>query len=201
VPNGGLVEGSPSFEFSNNGTVTFSLREPDFVTATRLAAAINRELDAQEARVIDPGTVVVTVPESYQESVPELMARLEPIPVDADGPARVVINERTGTVVVGAGVQLGSAAVAHGNLSVRISTRLDVSQPTPFSRGGETVVVPQQEIELEEGDAQLVELEAGTTMQDVVRALNLLGATPRDIIAIMQALKAVGALRAQLVII
>ena len=201
VPNGGLVEGSPSFEFSNNGTVTFSLREPDFVTATRLAAAINRELDAQEARVIDPGTVVVTVPESYQASVPDLMARLEPIPVDADGPARVVINERTGTVVVGAGVQLGSAAVAHGNLSVRISTRLDVSQPTPFSRGGETVVVPQQEIELEEGDAQLVELEAGTTMQDVVRALNLLGATPRDIIAIMQALKAVGALRAQLVII
>jgi len=177
------------------------LREPDFMTAARLAAVINGELGGDEAVVLDPGTVVVTVPAEYQASVPGLMARLESLQVDADGPARVVINERTGTVVVGAGVQLGPAAVAHGNLSVRIATRLDVSQPTPFSRGGQTVVVPQQEVDLDEGDAQLIELEEGTTLQDVVRALNLLGVTPRDIIAIMQALKAAGALQAELVII
>jgi flagellar P-ring protein precursor FlgI len=128
------------------------------------------------------------------------MARLEPLSVDVDTPARVVINERTGTVVVGAGARLGPAAVAHGSLSVRIATRFDVSQPAPFS-DGQTTVVPQQEIELEEADAQLVELEEGTTLQEVVRALNLLGATPRDIIAIMQALRAAGALRAELVII
>ena len=201
VPNGGLVESSPSFEWTDNGTVTFSLRVPDFMTATRLASVINVELGGGEATVLDPGTVVVTIPDTYQASVPELVARLEPLQVDVDGPARVVINERTGTVVVGAGVQLGPAAVAHGNLSVRIATRFEVSQPTPFSRGGETVVVPQQEVDLEEGDAKLIELEEGTTLQDVIRALNLLGATPRDIIAIMQALKAAGALQAQLVII
>ena len=201
VPNGGMVESSPRFDFADDGAVTFSLRQPDFMTATRLAAAINGELGGEQATVVDPGTVVVEVPDIYRASVPDLMARLEPLQVDVDNPARVVINERTGTVVVGAGVQLGPAAVAHGNLSVRISTRFEVSQPAPFSPQGDTVVVPQQEVDLEEGDAQLIELEEGSTLQDVVRALNLLGATPRDIIAIMQALKAAGALRAELVII
>lgn len=201
VPGGGMVESSPTFEFSEGGTITLSLRQPDFLTATRLADAINGELAAPEASVVDPGTVVVRIPEEYLASVPHLMARLEPLAVDVDGPARVVINERTGTVVVGAGVRLGAAAVAHGSLSVRISTRFDVSQPAPFSRGGETVVVPEQEIDIVEGDAQLIELEEGSTLQDVIRALNLLGVTPRDIIAIMQALKAAGALHAELVII
>jgi flagellar P-ring protein precursor FlgI len=112
----------------------------------------------------------------------------------------VVINERTGTVVVGGSVRLGPAAVAHGNLSVKISTRLEVSQPSPFSKG-DTAVVPQQEVDVTEGRNQLLMLEQGTTLEAVVRGLNALGASPRDVIAIMQALKAAGALRAELVIL
>jgi flagellar P-ring protein precursor FlgI len=123
------------------------------------------------------------------------------LPVSIDTAARVVINERTGTVVVGSNVRIGAAAVAHGNLSVRISTRFNVSQPAPFSRTGETMVVPEQEVDVEQDDARLVALQEGTTLESVVRALNALGATPRDIIAIMQALHAAGALRAELVII
>jgi flagellar P-ring protein precursor FlgI len=117
-----------------------------------------------------------------------------------DSVARVVINERTGTVVMGGDVRLGPAAVAHGNLSVSISTQLDVSQPAPFS-GGQTTVTPQTEVEVSEQDAMLVALDAGSTLADVIRALNALGVTPRDIIAVMQALKAAGALRAELVIL
>jgi flagellar P-ring protein precursor FlgI len=142
----------------------------------------------------------VAVPPQYQANVPELIARLEPLPITMDVVARVAINERTGTVVMGGDVRLGPAAVAHGNLSVRIATQLDVSQPAPFS-GGQTTVVPQTEIDVSEGQAQLISLDAGATLGDVVRALNTLGATPRDIIAVMQALKAAGALRAELVIL
>lgn len=155
VPSGGVIEGNVPHMVGPADALMLMLREPDFVTAVRLAATINDELGNREARALDPGTVSVRVPESYRDAVPDLMARLEPLRVDVDGPARVVINERTGTVVVGAGVRISPAAVAHGNLSVRISTRFDVSQPPPFGQG-ETVVVPQQEIELDEGAAQLV---------------------------------------------
>jgi flagellar P-ring protein FlgI len=120
--------------------------------------------------------------------------------VELDVTARVVINERTGTVVMGGDVRLGSAAVAHGNLSVRIATQYETSQPAPLS-GGQTTVVPQRQVDVEEGESQLVTLDAGATLSDVVRALNVLGVSPRDIIAVMQALKAAGALRAELVIL
>jgi len=114
--------------------------------------------------------------------------------------ARVVINERTGTVVVGGAVRLGPAAVAHGNLSVKITTKLEASQPAPLSQGA-TVLVPNETVDVQEGRAKLVMLEQGTTLEAVVRALNALGASPRDIIAIMQGLKAAGALQAELVIL
>lgn len=201
VPGGGIVDGNRSEVMGTSELLTLSLRSADYTTATRLAEVINTELGNGEARALDPGTVSIRVPDSYRGAVPELMARLESLPVDIDGAARVVINERTGTVVVGAGVRLGAAAVAHGSLSVRISTRFNVSQPSPFSTQGQTTVVPEQEVDVEEGAAQLVELEEGVTLESVVRALNLLGATPRDIIAIMQGLKAAGALQAEIVII
>ena len=142
------------------------------------------------------------MPANYRGALPNLMARLEPLPVSMGGQARVVINERTGTVVVGSDVRLGRAAVAHGNLSVRISTKYNVSQPNPFSPhgcgdGGRA----GREGRRQRGDAKLVTLEEGATLDAVVRALNALGATPRDIIAIVQALKAAGALTAELVII
>jgi flagellar P-ring protein FlgI len=140
------------------------------------------------------------VPAPYRTEIPELIARIEPLAIDLDVVARVVINERTGTVVLGGDVRIGPAAVAHGRLSVRIATQYDVSQPLPYSKG-ETKVIPQTDVNVQENDAQMVNLEAGATLSDVVRALNMLGATPRDIITIMMSLKAAGALRAELVVL
>jgi flagellar P-ring protein precursor FlgI len=200
VPNGGLVQVARQTALPPLERIAFSLREPDFISAKRVADAINRELGSDDAVVADAGTVVVTVPPYARNSVPALIARLEPLQVTIDQVARVVINERTGTVVLGGDVRIGPAAVAHGNLSVRIATELLTSQPAPFSQG-QTTVVPRTEVDVEERDAQLVELNLGTTLGDIVKALNTLGASPRDIIAIMQALKAAGALQAEIVIL
>jgi flagellar P-ring protein precursor FlgI len=201
VPGGALVQTPPPVSVPPSDTITFALKEPDFVSAGRVARAISAELEPGAARVIDPATVVVRIPEAYRSAVPELVARIEVLRVDVDAVARVVINERTGTVVVGGAVRIGPAAVAHGNLSVRITTKLEVSQPSPLSKTGETKVVPQEELDVREQGGQLLTLEQGTTLESVVHALNMLGATPRDIIAIMQALKAAGALRAELIIL
>ena len=200
VPNGAVIQVAPNSTLSSSA-LTFMLRDPDFSTATRIAKSINDELKSDAAKALDSGTVAVTVPAEYKDSVPMLMARLEPLPVVIDITARVVINERTGTVVVGGDVKVGPAAVAHGSLSVHISTKLEVSQPNPLSKTGTTQVVPQEQVDVKEGAAKLVQLEEGTTLEAVTRALNSLGATPRDIIAIMQALKAAGALRAEIVIL
>jgi flagellar P-ring protein precursor FlgI len=200
VPGGGLVETMGAAAAPPPDAISFALKDPDFVSANRVTQAINAELGADAAHATDSATVVVRVPAEYRDAVPALIARLEPISVDVDAVARVVINERTGTVVVGGAVRLGPAAVAHGNLSVRIATRLDVSQPPPLSPGS-TVVVPTEQVDVREGRAKLLTLESGTTLEAVVRALNALGASPRDIIAIMQGLKAAGALQAELVIL
>jgi flagellar P-ring protein precursor FlgI len=200
VPGGGLVQEARQWTPPPGDVLRLALHEPDFVSATRVARVINMELGTEAARAIDAGSVSVQVPPAFRASVPELIARLEPLPVSLDVAARVVINERTGTVVMGGDVRLGAAAVAHGNLSVKIATQYDVSQPAPMS-AGQTTVTPQTELDVQEGDAQLVTLDAGATLGDVVRALNLLGVTPRDIIAVMQALKAAGALRAEIVIL
>jgi flagellar P-ring protein precursor FlgI len=200
VPRGALVQLAPRPPAGPVDTLQLVLHEPDFASASRVAAAINTELGADAASALDAGAVRVTVPASYRGSVTELLARLEPLSVDVDVPARVAINERTGTVVMGGNVRISEAAVAHGALSVRIRTRLNVSQPAPMSRG-ETTVTPDTQVEVDEGDAKLVELQPGTTLADVVAALNALGATPRDIIAILQALRAAGALHAEIVVL
>jgi flagellar P-ring protein precursor FlgI len=201
VPSGALVQVGSGATLGPVDTVTLALRDPDFVSASHVSQAINKELGEDLAAAIDPGTVVVKVPAMYRATVPALMARLDILPIETDMAARVVINERTGTVVVGGSVRIGTAAVAHGNLSVKISTKLEVSQPSPLSRTGDTKVVPNETVDVTEGRAQLVALEEGTTLEAVVHALNALGASPRDIIAIMQALKAAGALRAEIVIL
>lgn len=200
IPRGALLQLVRTSPIGPADALNLALREPDFMSARSLALAVNTELGADVARVVDAGLVTVQVPPPYRTALSDLIARLEPLPVTLDSVARVVINERTGTVVLGGDVRLGPAAVAHGNLSVRISTQFDVSQPAPFSQG-QTTVVPQTDVDMEEGRAQLIALESGTTLADVVRALNLLGVSPRDIIAIMQALKAAGALRAEIVIL
>ncbi len=200
VPGGAIVQTAVASPLTDSNFLTFSLREPDYRTASQVALAINTHLQRSAARVVDAGSVTVQVPDQFRGSVPELMAEIEPLPVQADVIARIVINERTGTVVVGGAVQLSPAAVAHGNLSVRITTRLSASQPLPYSRG-ETVIVPNQNVDVQEGMAKLMSMPEGTTLDQVVSALNALGASPRDIIAIVQALKAAGALRAEIVIL
>jgi len=200
VPAGGLVQLARQTAIPALDQIAFALRDPDFISARRVADAINTELGADAATVEDAGTVNVVVPPSSRSQIATFIARLEPLPVLIDQIARVAINERTGTVVMGGDVRIGPAAVAHGNLSVRIATQLQVSQPLPYTQG-QTTVVPQTQVDVAETHAQLVELTTGTTLADVVKALNALGATPRDIIAIMQALKAAGALRAEIVIL
>ncbi|HEX7085447.1 MAG TPA: flagellar basal body P-ring protein FlgI [Vicinamibacterales bacterium] len=201
VPGGALVQVGQRIEMGPVPELRLALTSPDFGNAHRLADTINDALGGSAARAIDAATVAVAVPPAYRQAVPDLLARLESLPLAVDQPARVAINERTGTVVIGGGVRLGPAAVAHGNLSVRISTQYVVSQPSAFSRTGETVVVPDERVEVSEGDARLVNLGSGSTLDEVVRALNALGATPRDIIAILQALKSAGALAAEIVIL
>jgi flagellar P-ring protein FlgI len=202
VPSGGLVQTAPpQAEMTSREQLSLALHDPDFTSANRLADAINADLGPGAAAAVDAGTVTVRVPPEYRASLPSLMARLEPLPLTMDAPARVVINERTGTVVVGNGVRLSPAAVAHGNLSVRITTKFNVSQPAPLSQGGQTVVVPDERVDVDEGDNKLIAMDEGATLDQVVRALNALGATPRDIIAIVQALKAAGALNATIVIL
>jgi flagellar P-ring protein precursor FlgI len=200
VPGGALLQVSRPTPLLPSDTLRLGLFEPDFIAATRVAAVINRTLGEGVARAIDAGTVTIAVPAPYRADLSGLIATLEPMLVEMDRTARVVINERTGTVVMGSEVKLGAAAVAHGSLSVRIATQNDVSQPAPFS-GGQTTRVTQTEVEVTEAPGELMALEASPTLADVVRALNLLGASPRDLIAIMQALKAAGALRAELIIL
>jgi flagellar P-ring protein precursor FlgI len=200
VPGGAIVQTAPEAKAATIDRLVFALRDPDFVTAARVANVINAFLGTPSAQALDPGSVILEVPTQYRASVPALMAQLETLSIDTDVVARVVINERTGTVVVGGHVQLGPAAVAHGNLSVRITTRYEVSQPNPFS-GGDTTVVPNTQVDVREGTARLVSMAEGTTLDAVASALNTLGASPRDIIAIMQALKAAGALRAEIIVL
>jgi flagellar P-ring protein precursor FlgI len=201
IPGGAIVQATQTAAAMPSGTLTFALREPDFVTASHVAQAINTHLGLVVAHPLDPGSVAVAVPDRFRDTVPEFMAEIETLQVQTDVAARVVINERTGTVVVGGDVRLSAAAVAHGNLSVRITTKYQVSQPAPFSSSGDTTVVPNAKVDVEEGRAKLVTLDEGVTLEAVTNALNALGASPRDIIAIMQALKAAGALRAEIIIL
>ena len=200
IPRGALLQSLPRMPEEPVDALQLVLHEPDFASASHVAAAINTELGADAAHAVDAGAVRVRVPAPYRTRMAELIARLEPLAVDIDVPARVVINERTGTVVMGGAVRITAAAVAHGALSVRIQTQLNVSQPLPYSRG-QTTVTPDTNVDVQEGDAKLVRLEPGTTLADVVSALNALGATPRDIIAILQALRAAGALHAEIVVL
>jgi flagellar P-ring protein precursor FlgI len=199
IPGGATVLNVPEAPLPSNGSLVFALRDPDFTTASRVAAAINTNLKTPIAKALDAGSVSVQVPAEFKESLPELIAKLEVISVETDVPARVVIMERTGTVVIGGAVQLGPAAVAHGNLSVRITTRNDVSQPNPLSNTGTTQAVQNTSVDIREGNPKLAMIE-GVTLAAVVDQLNALGASPRDIIAIVQALKAAGALRAEIII-
>jgi len=197
--NGAIVERDVTTELVNNGTITLSLSQPDFTTANRMSAAIDNQFGSiSMAR--DPGTVSVTVPSQYSNNIVGFIAALEELYINPDNIAKIVVNERTGTIVMGANVTIDEVAVAQGGLSVRINKNQDVSQPGPFS-GGSTVVTSNTTVDVKEGKANVMVLPATANVGDVVNALNAIGATPRDIISILQAMKAAGALHADLQII
>jgi len=201
VVQGASVEREIPFDLNQKESLTLALNKPDFTTATRVAQSINAGLMDQVARTQDSGTIQVAVPPSYLGNIAQLIAAIEGLNVTPDSVSRVVINERTGTVIMGENVRIATVAIAHGNLSVEIKQNYNVSQPAPFSQRGRTVVTPDTQTMVQEGHAPLQVLPSGVSIGEVVRALNALGVTPRDLISILQALKAAGALQAELEII
>ncbi|MBT8368876.1 MAG: flagellar basal body P-ring protein FlgI [Deltaproteobacteria bacterium] len=201
VVGGALVEKELHSNFNQKSALTLALKTPDFTTASRVAQAINRAFYNQLAHTENAGSIRVAVPENYLGNTVQFVTMIESLGVTPDMISKVVVNERTGTVIMGENVRIATIAIAHGNLSIQINESQDVSQPLPFSRGGETVVTPESEIVVQEGKNPIFLVESGVSIGEVVKALNALGVSPRDLIAIFQALKAAGALQAELEII
>lgn len=199
IPAGALVERELPNVLAGKTSLRLNLAQSDFTTAARIAAAINKSFKGA-AGSSDGGSVMVQVPDEYATRPVEFIAQLENLEVTQDQPARVVVNERTGTVVMGDKVKISSVAVSHGNLTLTIKETSKVSQPKPLSKG-ETKETPRTELKVQEEQKRLSVLPEGNTIGDVVRGLNLLGVTPRDLISILQSIKAAGALQAELVII
>lgn len=181
--------------------LTYALRQPDFVTAQRAAQAINDALGEKRAEAFDGGSIVVELSDEFRKNPVPLVARLSEVEVTPHQPARVIINERTGTVVAGGDVRLAPAAVSQGGISVSIYEQFQVSQPNPFAYSGpQTVVVPQTDVNVQEKEQPLKYLNAAATLSDVATALSALGVTPRELSSVMQALKAAGSLRAEVIV-
>ncbi len=201
VPSGVTIENEPLFTLGSGNEIRLFLQWPDFTTATEVTRKINEALGDQTASTSDPTTITIKVPQQYQGRMVQLISLVESLDVPVDMPARVVINERTGTVAIGENVTISPVAIAHGNLTIEIKTEYRVSQPPPLAPNqAQTVVVPEKTVNVKEQNASLMEV-SGTTLGEVVRALNALGVTPRDLVSILQALKAAGALRAEMEII
>ncbi len=201
IPDGAIVERPVPMENLNTlNKVILSLRTGDFNTVAEVAKAINDFLGGPFAFPQDLRTVVLTVPPKYKGRVVDLLADIGNIEIEPDVPARVVVDERTGTVVMGANVRISEVAVAHGNISVEVTSQPVISQPTPFS-AGQTVATTQTRVKAKAQKAKIVIIPEGATLGELVRALNAVGATAQDLIAILQAIKAAGALQAELIII
>ncbi|MCF8127236.1 MAG: flagellar basal body P-ring protein FlgI [Deltaproteobacteria bacterium] len=225
---GGTIEREIPNDFMDKGTLSLILPNPDFTNASRVAQVINKAFKGNVAKTVDAGTIEVSVPKTYRGDTVGLVAMIEQLEITPDQSSKVVINERTGTVVIGENVRLSTVAIAHGNLSIEVKETANVSQPMPFSNnqsvgwpggggrgpqappqqvgnngtivasGGNTVVTNDTNINVKEDNARLLLLKSGVTIAQVVRALNALGVTPRDLMTIFQALKAAGALQAKL---
>jgi len=200
IPQGALIEREVPFSLNPQSPLIMTLDRADFVTAARIAKKINDTLNMDLAHAQDPRSISLTIPSQFQKNLVELVANIQEIEVEPDTQARVVINERTGTVVVGENVRISSVAISHGNLSIEIKETQQVSQPPPLSPG-ETQKVPQTDITIHEERGNLIPLPANTTVGELVRALNAIGVSPRDLIAILQSIRAAGALHAELEII
>jgi flagellar P-ring protein precursor FlgI len=200
IPNGATVEREVPVHIGSDSHVVLNLNTPDFTTAARVAEAINRSFGADTAEALDAVSVRVTAPTNVSQRVSYLSV-LEAVEVEpGEAPARVIVNSRTGTVVISSHVRVMAAAVAHGSLSVTITEHSDVSQPAPFSEG-RTVVTPRSTIDVHQADARMFVFQAGVNLDEIVRAVNQVGAAPGDLVAILEALREAGALRAELVVI
>jgi flagellar P-ring protein precursor FlgI len=201
IPNGATVERASPSQFGQGNALVLNLNTPDFTTAARLTDKINAAIGAGTARTLDATSVQVAAPADTDQRV-AFISTLENLDVEpGDAPARVIVNSRTGTVVIGAHVTVSPAAVAHGSLSVTIREQQQVSQPPAFSERGQTVVVPQSSIEVTQEGSRMFLFEPGVTLDEIVRAVNEVGAAPGDLVAILEALREAGALRAELIVI
>jgi flagellar P-ring protein precursor FlgI len=200
IPNGATVERTVPTTLGTQDSLMLNLNTPDFTTAARLADSINASLGAGVAVTVDPISVRVRAPATEGERV-AYISHIENLEVEpAQAAAKVIINSRTGTVVIGSNVRVTAAAVAHGSLVVKITESALVSQPNALGRG-QTVVVPQSEISVDQGDARMFVFQPGATLNEIVEAVNQVGAAPGDLVAILEALREAGALRAQLIVI
>jgi flagellar P-ring protein precursor FlgI len=199
IASGAIIEREVEFAMSNMENVKLSLRNPDFTTARRIAQAVNAFLGTLAARPVDPATVLVNVPKGYAGNVVGLLTDVEQLRVEPDQLARVIIDEHSGTIVMGENVRISTVAIAQGNLTIRVTETPQVSQPGPFATVGETTVVQRTQIEVEEGaERKLTVVSGGVSLQELVNGLNALGIGPRDLITILQAVKAAGALQAEI---
>ncbi|WP_019551857.1 flagellar basal body P-ring protein FlgI [Propionispira raffinosivorans] len=199
TPNGAIVEKTVESSLGDSGTISLSLSQPDFTTASRVAAAVNSRYGGV-ASAANPGRVDITVPPYYRGNVVGFVADLEDLYVTTDNIAKVVVNERTGTIVMGGNVGVDEIAIAQGGLNITIQKNTDVTQPAPYTLG-ETIKTSNTTTTVKEDKANTIVLQATANVNDIVGALNAVGATPRDIISILQAIKAAGALHADLQII
>jgi flagellar P-ring protein precursor FlgI len=199
IPAGGIVERDTSLDLRTLPRLSLMLSDPNFTTAEEMAAVINNELGKPIASVVDSRRIDLTNI-SDQGGITSLLARVENLTVEVHRRAKVVVNERTGTVVMGRDVRLGAVSILHGNFSIEVATEYAVSQPNPLSRGS-TAVIPEQNLKAQESPAQRVELTEGASVEQLVGGLQRIGATARDVIAILQAIKAAGALQADLEVI
>jgi flagellar P-ring protein precursor FlgI len=201
IPNGAGVEREVPVKFASDAHLVLNLNTPDFTTAARVAAGINKTLGAGTADALDAVSIRVVAPANADQRIAYL-ATLESLEIEpGDAPARVIVNSRTGTVVISSHVRVTSAAVAHGSLSVTITERSDVSQPNSFTNGTTATVTPRSTIDVQQADARMFLFQAGVNLDEIVRAVNQVGAGPGDLVAILEALKQAGALRAELVVI
>ena len=198
IPLGALVERDASLNLSQMNLLSLLLRDDDFDTAQDVAAVINKELGVSAARVVDSRRIEIADVKSASGDVPALMSRIGDLTVHTKPSAKVVVNERTGTVVMGGNVTISPCAILHGNLSIQVTTEFQVSQPAPLSKTGQTEVVPQTQVQAQETPVQILQLKEGATVEELIRGLQTMGASARDVVAILQSIKAVGALNAEL---
>jgi len=197
LPNGAIIEREIDFSLASLGQLRLSLRNADFTTAKRIAVAINDYIGSPVAEPLDPSTVQLTLPKKFPQNVVAMLTEIEQLQVEPDNAAKIVIDERSGVIVIGRDVRVSTVAVAQGNLTVTISEAPQVSQPAPLSRG-RTVVVPRTQVGVQEEGKGLALVHEGVSLQQIVDGLNALGIGPRDLIVILQAIKAAGAIQADI---